>query len=572
MGAIVALLYGAGLSPDDIQALFEDFPAASLFDVIFPTAGGFLDQARFMATLRAMVGDLDLADLPIPVMILCDDLPTRRQVRVASGDFVEVMAAAFALPGVFAPIRSGDLALIDGGVTNLVPVEAAYAYGRRVVAATALYGKQFDYRSAFVVLNRAIDVGKTRKSVEELLARRPPVIRCDVEDLSYMKFSSPAEVARRGYDSARAAMGDVVAVAGPPRPLTPALAQARVAYHRRLAALAAAARRGASFPPPPGYAVKPALRFADEAGGWRGPLGGRRFAGAEAELRGGPAALSLAALAGIEDDADRAWGASAAVALRQDVGAAYARGELAGAALELRAAALLSGALAGEAPEPRELVAAARAAAGLGPFGGLVARPFGEAEADAALPSWDWTRWAVEAGIELESAGRADAFLAPAFFVDSEDNRGPAAEARLAIALGRSAAFRLRGAGRAALDGPGVGKEAATGFRGASLDGRAPSRAYGGAELALLGTSLELDLEEMLIMERPELGLYSELDYAGPLPGRSGEAELRPVVGLSLSLDVSLLGLSPLGLTGFAACATDGSGWAFGLRTGHYFR
>lgn len=582
MGAIVALLYGAGLSPRDIEALFEDFPAASLFDPVIPTAGGFLDQSRFSATLRALVGDLDLADLPIPVMVLCEDLPTRRQVRIAAGDFVSVMAAAFALPGVFAPVAMGEHVLIDGGVTALVPAEAAYAYGSRVIVATALYGKKLNYKSAFVVLNRAIDIGKTRRSVEELLARRPPVIRCDVEELSYMKFSDPAEVARRGYESARAAMSEVLAVAGPARPPSASLEATRAAYHRKLEALSAAGRREAAFPLDAGFAVKPVLRFADEAREWRGAYDGRRFAGAAAEIHGGPAAVSLAALAGLEGDADRVWGLSAKAALRNDIGAVYESGSPFGAALEVLAEGLLSGGVVDESPEARSLAGAARASVGIGPVAGLVVRPFAETEAEAALPEWTGARWAIESGLEFETAREAkrmtpsgsslDAFLAPAFFADSDGNRGPGAEAWASLAFGGIAALRLRAAARATHGGPGIGANAMAGFRGPPLGGASPTRAYGGLELAALGTSLAPDFREMLIVEKPEFGLFSECAYAGPFPGESGDVTIRPVIGLSLSFDASLLGLSPLGLSAYACCGLDGSGWAFGLRTGRYFR
>ncbi|HOR28253.1 MAG TPA: NAD(P)(+) transhydrogenase (Re/Si-specific) subunit beta, partial [Candidatus Sumerlaeota bacterium] len=77
--------------------------------------------------------------------------------------------------------------LAIGGVIGLVPVNAAYKYSARVAVSTTLYDKALDYSNAFVNLNRAIDIAKTRRSVEELLAHRPPLIRCDVEGLSFMQ-------------------------------------------------------------------------------------------------------------------------------------------------------------------------------------------------------------------------------------------------------------------------------------------------------------------------------------------------------------------------------------------------
>ena len=573
MGAIVALLYGAGLAPADITALFEAYPASGLFDPELPLSGGFLDDGRFIAMVRALAGDLDLAALPIPVLVACEDLVSRRQVLVAEGDFATVMAASFALPAVFEPIPLGDLLLIDGGVTSLVPVEAAYRYSGRIAVATALYGREMDFSSPFVVINRALDLGKTRSSIEGLLEHRPLVIRCDVEELSYMQFSSPSAVAARGKASAAAALGELRAIAPWPREPTAELAERRAYYGRRVREMAAAARLGASFPAPADILVGLDARFLDEARGGSAAFAGRRWAGPSIELRGGPVRAALSALAGLEADADRAWGIGLRLGLE---GYAFPRRAAAdsGLAWNLGSRALLSGSgiLDGglSAPEPRGLSADLHASLSFGLPGGLILSPGIGAGLESRIGSGE-TSWTASGGI-----GIGTAFLAPAGLgldaaldIDSEGNIGPSLSLDLGVEAGGVAALRARGLYRAALEGPGLGRDEADPYRSAAVEGLGEARFLAGAEAAWIATPLEIAFGELVIVDRPEIGAYA--DFSGLLPAGGGPARTRLTLGGTIAAGFSIMGLAPMVVSAFAGAAPDGSGWVLGLRAGRFF-
>jgi len=576
MGAIVALLYCAGLAPEDIAALFESFPANELFDPEIPLSGGFLDAGRFIALVRSLVGDLDLADLPIPALVACEDLPSRRQVLIAEGDFATVAAASFALPAVFEPVRLGDYLLIDGGVTSLVPVEAAYRYSDRIAAATALYGRKMDFSSPFVVINRALDLGKTRSSVESMLERRPVVIRCDVESLSYMQFSRPAEVASRGRASAIAALDELRALAPSGRRPSDALAARREYYHDRITRLSAAARLGASFPAPVDIIVGADTRFLDEASGTTESFAGRRWAGPAVEIRGGPARLALSALAGLEGEAERAWGLGLRAGLD---GYLFPRREakVSGVALglELRAVLSGSGALDDElsAPEPRELAAAASASAAFMPLRDLILRPEVKAELELGIPEAS-TSWLASGGLRLEARPSASTRfgLGASMRLDSDENIGPGASAAIDWEPAGIAALRARGIYRHVLDGPGIESSASDPFRSAAIEGRADSRFLAGAEAAWIARPLELSFGELVIIERPEIGAYADISGARPSNGDAGARfETRLTIGMTVGAGFSIMGLAPMVVSAFAGAATDGSGWVLGLRAGRAF-
>ncbi|MFH2113993.1 MAG: patatin-like phospholipase family protein, partial [Spirochaetota bacterium] len=159
--------------------------------------------------VRSYLGDLSLEDLPIPILICTEDLVSKREIRLAEGDFYTVMEAAYALPVYFPPVPYGPHILIDGGITNLVPLGVAYDYTDTVIVSSTFYdAKGLNLRNPLIILNTAIDIGKRRAGVADLLDHPSAVwIRCDVESFSFMAFDSIDVLAATGYRSAAAMAG-----------------------------------------------------------------------------------------------------------------------------------------------------------------------------------------------------------------------------------------------------------------------------------------------------------------------------------------------------------------------------
>ncbi|NQT58721.1 MAG: patatin-like phospholipase family protein [Bacteroidetes bacterium] len=204
MGSIVGLLYGAGLSPDQIYELIESTDIGNLFQLSLPISGGLLNVSLFTSLIHQYLGELDLADLPIPVMVICEDLIEKREIRITEGDFYTVMEAAYALPVYFSPIQYKDRLLIDGGISNLVPLNAAYQYTDQVIASTTFYqNPNLNLKNPLTILNVAMDINKSRTGIRQIKDFDPLLIRCSVEQFSFMDFASLKEISDAGYQSAK---------------------------------------------------------------------------------------------------------------------------------------------------------------------------------------------------------------------------------------------------------------------------------------------------------------------------------------------------------------------------------
>ena len=205
MGSIIGLLYAAGLSPDQIIDLLTTGGLSSLFSFTLPIEGGLLQPAGLETLVKGVVGkDLRVEDLDIPVMVVCDDLVTKREIRICEGNFTDVLLASFALPAYFSPREYNGHLLIDGGVVSLAPVDIAFEYSDTVIVSSTFYNvPTINLRNIITILNSSFDIGKNQKAAADMRNNSDFIwIRCDVEQFSFMDFDKMAEMAKIGYESA----------------------------------------------------------------------------------------------------------------------------------------------------------------------------------------------------------------------------------------------------------------------------------------------------------------------------------------------------------------------------------
>lgn len=206
MGSIIGMLYAAGVKPDKIEELLAAGDISSYFSLTLPTTGGFLSPSGFKTLVDYIVGkDLRVEDTEIPIMIVCDDLVSKREVRITEGPFSDVLIGSFALPVYFSPYQYNGHLLIDGGVISLAPINAAYDYTDTVILSTTFYDADtINLINPVTILNSSFDIGKRQNASRDLKKYSSLIlIRCDVEKFSFMAFNSASEMAEIGYNSAK---------------------------------------------------------------------------------------------------------------------------------------------------------------------------------------------------------------------------------------------------------------------------------------------------------------------------------------------------------------------------------
>jgi NTE family protein len=139
IGAVVGGLYAAGRLDE-----FEDWARQLTWRRIlgyldFNIAGsGLIGGVRLADNLTRAIAQTRVEDLPIKLTAIATEIGTGHEIWLTRGPLSEALAASYALPGLFPPVRVGGRWLMDGAIVNPVPVSAARAAGARMVISVNL--------------------------------------------------------------------------------------------------------------------------------------------------------------------------------------------------------------------------------------------------------------------------------------------------------------------------------------------------------------------------------------------------------------------------------------------------
>jgi NTE family protein len=136
MGALIGGIYAAGkldVYRDWVCSLAK-LDVLRLVDWTL-SGGGLIKGERIIETLRELIGDVDIQDLPLKYTAVATDLDRQREVWLSEGPLFDAIRASIAIPSIFRPHRIHGRRLVDGGLLNPLPV-------------TPLLGATWDYMIA----------------------------------------------------------------------------------------------------------------------------------------------------------------------------------------------------------------------------------------------------------------------------------------------------------------------------------------------------------------------------------------------------------------------------------------
>ena len=248
MGALVGGAYAAGVSPREIEelvartdwhAMFDDSSGRESVDIRrkemddrfysalelgFTREGlkfregalaGEKIKLFFNQLVRADLGERPIEQLRMPLAIMATDIGTGERVAIRSGNLTSAMRASMSVPGLIAPVLREDRKLVDGGLTDNLPVaEARSLCDAEVVIAvnvgSPLY-KRDEVKGVVTVLGQVVNL-LTEQNVARSMAELRPgdiYIRPDLGDITATAFTRQLEARAIGRAAALAAAGEL---------------------------------------------------------------------------------------------------------------------------------------------------------------------------------------------------------------------------------------------------------------------------------------------------------------------------------------------------------------------------
>jgi len=141
IGAIVGAAY-AGDQLDELDGWARSLSWKKIvkFLDMSPLSGGFIQGEKLYEFAHTRIQDVTIESLPRTLGVVATDLNTGREVWFQDGLLLEAVRASMGLPGLFSPVNLNGRWMVDGGLTNPVPISLCRAMGADIIIAVNLNG------------------------------------------------------------------------------------------------------------------------------------------------------------------------------------------------------------------------------------------------------------------------------------------------------------------------------------------------------------------------------------------------------------------------------------------------
>ncbi len=231
MGSIVGGLYASGLTASEIEATINmidwddalnDAPSRADKQIIrkqtediFSMGArlgfregqlllpqGLIQGQKILPILQALTHHVahvhNFDDLPIPFRAVATDITNGEMVVLKDGDLARTMRASMAVPSVFAPIEMGEHLLVDGGITNNLPIDIAKEMGAEIIIAVDIstpYRKKDEIQNILHITDQLTRLltGSNSTERKKLLTEDDVFITPPLGDISSGDFDRSSE-------------------------------------------------------------------------------------------------------------------------------------------------------------------------------------------------------------------------------------------------------------------------------------------------------------------------------------------------------------------------------------------
>lgn len=211
-GSIVGALYADCPNACYIRRLLTPLRVWDILDInLLYCRFGLVRGASLCRFLQNNLSCRRFEDLQIPLYVVATDILAGEAVSISSGLLVPAIHASSAVPFVFSPVYLYQRWLVDGAVTDPVPVQIAKKTGAAVIVAVDLSGLLPDTcpTNLFGVVSRSAEI-KFQLQSNSCLQGADVVISPELGDMGIFDDRSPHDVYDAGCRAAKEAIPKIL--------------------------------------------------------------------------------------------------------------------------------------------------------------------------------------------------------------------------------------------------------------------------------------------------------------------------------------------------------------------------
>lgn len=242
MGAVIASLYSAGYTPQQIENILVEINwngyisgeldnkkvplekklnshkyAASVrydkeFNLSLPKGFGSTEMIYLrLKKLLANVEDInDFDKLPIPLRIIATDLNSGKAVALSKGDLARAITASVAIPTILDPVEIDGNLYVDGLITRNLPVEDVINMGADIVIASDVGNEVKDNKDYNIlsVMNQLVTI-QSASSTQHQREMATILISPDIQSYNATDMKRSREFIALGFEAAQEKIEDI---------------------------------------------------------------------------------------------------------------------------------------------------------------------------------------------------------------------------------------------------------------------------------------------------------------------------------------------------------------------------
>ena len=205
-GAMAAVFYADGYSPEEIISLFVGKELREFVDIQVPVAAIF-GTSGFRRFLKKHLRAKKFEELQIPVKIVTTNFDEGKSMIFDQGPIIDALIASCSIPIVFNPVVINGVNYVDGGVCKNFPVSTIRSLCNKVIGinVSPLVPKKYN-KTIMHIAERSYHYMSRNNT---LLDRTLCDVLVEITDLGYFKtfdLVNSEKIFKIGYDSSKQAI------------------------------------------------------------------------------------------------------------------------------------------------------------------------------------------------------------------------------------------------------------------------------------------------------------------------------------------------------------------------------
>ena len=216
IGAIAGAFFCSGVPMDEASEIAQAMSWNQISNFNIPSLAWMfvteklLSNEKLVNFVNKNIGDITFAELKTPLIAVATDLNTGERILIKEGSVAFAARASSNIPGIFEPVEYRQRYLVDGGLSENIPVSVAEIYNPDIIIAVAIPADitKNSTRNVYMTLMQAIYIQGSVMDKENL-SRADIVILPKVGEVNTIDMSRAHETIDLGFLAAEQAVKEI---------------------------------------------------------------------------------------------------------------------------------------------------------------------------------------------------------------------------------------------------------------------------------------------------------------------------------------------------------------------------